>query len=774
MYNIVEEALRLHGVGGGGGSSISPNKISTVFLDGNAVAVGDFLTPMKEQSGITDATNLNYRVKNVHALETPPDPSIVVADATPYATIGLNGDRLAIIDGGNGAVYLCCKVPHSNEYVITDILYCNIECGNPRYNQIVSPDGETIIIGSENNSGSGTFYIYIRVIKTIGGKMTSTTQYTVGSGTSYTALWGLCVLDATHVVIHYSLSSVYMRVYTLSSTKDSLTAGTQYTYSVNIQQQSFITEIDATHFAILYAPDTSGTYFVKVFNVSGTTITANAGAAVAISETMDNAYVLTNPYNSYANSRIYFLRQNYPNGNEYGFSFVFMWNGSSYIAYEDMYVYKYHSYKLDTTSQYLYIGSSDTWTEMYYILDDLGEGYTLQWEYWNGTAWTVFTPSFNVMIGNLDNYVQGRVTIPTLSGWTTKAFSSTFPHTATPPSTSAKYWVRLKTTTTPTKAVKFLKVTQVQHSTTTLHAIKIASGVVNPTCVTSETMYTEGAVLTGGDEGLTARILDINNILLVNKEGGSEEWYANIFNINPDYDSLSMISRSKLGIRGGKIIDWGSSICGVADSFKFKFVWHDVRADITKSTQIYIGDLVMDAIGMAIESVSDGQFVKVQEKGIVKNITKYNSSLYRVIYAHHSFVSSNDTGVPLGVVLPNNQVLLLKSLLDDEENYYSGDVIITGVSIVGWEKNKIVSCNRTASQLVGGFSADDLILGLAIDSSSILVQGIYKTTNVLVGSPYYLDSDGKLSLDPYGKVVGYGISPIEIFVPKMIFKGGKM
>jgi hypothetical protein len=92
---------------------------------------------------------------------------------------------------------------------------------------------------------------------------------------------------------------------------------------------------------------------------------------------------------------------------------------------------------LADTSDILYFGRGGTFSELYFDIATAGAGYNLVWEYWNGTAWAPLT----VTDGTSGFSADGWVTWTTPGDWATVAVG---------PDTTARYYVRVRTTTTPT------------------------------------------------------------------------------------------------------------------------------------------------------------------------------------------------------------------------------------------------------------------------------------------------------------------------------------
>ncbi|RLG81402.1 MAG: hypothetical protein DRO40_09735, partial [Thermoprotei archaeon] len=104
---------------------------------------------------------------------------------------------------------------------------------------------------------------------------------------------------------------------------------------------------------------------------------------------------------------------------------------------------------LADTSDYYYFGHASKFDGMEFDLQTDGDYGALTWEYWNGSTstWTSFTPTATYALAS-----DGYITWGTLSSWATKAFSDTDPHSATPPDTTARYWVRVSAASVTTAA----------------------------------------------------------------------------------------------------------------------------------------------------------------------------------------------------------------------------------------------------------------------------------------------------------------------------------
>lgn len=92
------------------------------------------------------------------------------------------------------------------------------------------------------------------------------------------------------------------------------------------------------------------------------------------------------------------------------------------------------------TSSYLYLGLSTTFSGFALALQTRGSGYTLEFEYWNGSAWTELTYSGNTFVDETSNFESdGLISFDIPVDWATTTVNSV----------ASKYWIRIKTTATP-------------------------------------------------------------------------------------------------------------------------------------------------------------------------------------------------------------------------------------------------------------------------------------------------------------------------------------
>ena len=93
------------------------------------------------------------------------------------------------------------------------------------------------------------------------------------------------------------------------------------------------------------------------------------------------------------------------------------------------------------TGYKLYLGHASTFTgfSVEHYVRALGATYKL--EYWNGSAWTELLETTNSLVDNTANgTTDGKITFDAPGDWTTTAVNS-----------QTKYWVRLSTTTAPSR-----------------------------------------------------------------------------------------------------------------------------------------------------------------------------------------------------------------------------------------------------------------------------------------------------------------------------------
>jgi hypothetical protein len=90
---------------------------------------------------------------------------------------------------------------------------------------------------------------------------------------------------------------------------------------------------------------------------------------------------------------------------------------------------------LNNTSYILYLGYSSIFNEVYFDILAAGSGYTLVWEYWNGSTWA----TLSVTDGTSNFTADGWVTWTAPANWATTTVNGV-----------SAYWIRVRTTTTPT------------------------------------------------------------------------------------------------------------------------------------------------------------------------------------------------------------------------------------------------------------------------------------------------------------------------------------
>lgn len=160
-------------------------------------------------------------------------------------------------------------------------------------------------------------------------------------------------------------------------------------------------------------------------------------------------------YKYNANNQLYFdnkLLTNKGNANSESattFDKVWVFNGSSYInntteaGTEGGTEFSIFA----TTSGYLYIGLSSTFTGIKFEFQTRGSNYNLEVEYSDdssGTGFGQLTANTNSLVDNTNNFESdGSITFATPSDWTSIAID-----------TVSKYWIRISSTSTPTTTAK--------------------------------------------------------------------------------------------------------------------------------------------------------------------------------------------------------------------------------------------------------------------------------------------------------------------------------
>lgn len=110
----------------------------------------------------------------------------------------------------------------------------------------------------------------------------------------------------------------------------------------------------------------------------------------------------------------------------------------------------------DATADFLYLGNESRFDLAFFGLVVLGSLSGITWQYYNGSTWATFVPgpqSFDAEEGASFGYnfaLDGAASFDRLVNWATLAFSATNPHGATPPDTSARYWIRVSASTITT------------------------------------------------------------------------------------------------------------------------------------------------------------------------------------------------------------------------------------------------------------------------------------------------------------------------------------
>lgn len=125
------------------------------------------------------------------------------------------------------------------------------------------------------------------------------------------------------------------------------------------------------------------------------------------------------------------------------FDKVFLYNGSTYIddtteaGSESGTAFSL----MDATGEYLYVGLASTFTGVSFEFSNRGSGYTLHWEYWNGSAWSELDISGAIFSDDTSNFESdGRCYWDLPYNW----------NLGTVNSVANKYWIRVSTTSTPT------------------------------------------------------------------------------------------------------------------------------------------------------------------------------------------------------------------------------------------------------------------------------------------------------------------------------------
>ena len=128
------------------------------------------------------------------------------------------------------------------------------------------------------------------------------------------------------------------------------------------------------------------------------------------------------------------------------------------------------------SGDYFYFGHCNKMELLMFILTTAGSYGALTWEFSSNGSWVTIVPE-----ENCDFTISGPERFVRVPNWTPMCFSGTAPHTATPPDTSYRYWLRVSAASQVTAAV--------------IHQIEC-----NPICrYTNPTRVYELLQLTGGD-----------------------------------------------------------------------------------------------------------------------------------------------------------------------------------------------------------------------------------------------------------------------------------
>lgn len=97
------------------------------------------------------------------------------------------------------------------------------------------------------------------------------------------------------------------------------------------------------------------------------------------------------------------------------------------------------------TGDYLYIGHASQFSGVKFEFQTRGSGYVLEFEYWNGSSWADLTSSGNYLVDDTSNFESdGLLSFTAPVDWAT----------ATVNSVASKYWIRIKTNSTPVTIAK--------------------------------------------------------------------------------------------------------------------------------------------------------------------------------------------------------------------------------------------------------------------------------------------------------------------------------
>ncbi len=93
----------------------------------------------------------------------------------------------------------------------------------------------------------------------------------------------------------------------------------------------------------------------------------------------------------------------------------------------------------DTTRDYLYVGGATTFSGIKFVWHTRGSNYTLNADYWTGTAWVTLTAASNAWVDGTNNFQSdGHLSWNIPTNWNTTSVNS-----------QTKYWIRIYTTTNP-------------------------------------------------------------------------------------------------------------------------------------------------------------------------------------------------------------------------------------------------------------------------------------------------------------------------------------
>ena len=90
-----------------------------------------------------------------------------------------------------------------------------------------------------------------------------------------------------------------------------------------------------------------------------------------------------------------------------------------------------------TSADFLYIGLEERFDMAIFLLSTNGAIGTRTWQYYDGDTWNTFSPTIEY-----DFTSNGAEKFERLNNWRELLFTSTNPHTATPPDNITRYWIR--------------------------------------------------------------------------------------------------------------------------------------------------------------------------------------------------------------------------------------------------------------------------------------------------------------------------------------------